>query len=104
MIRLCAYYTVPLTFTHQLMFMLYINMVLTVAVCQLFNKLLIDCDLRILPSPTAGRVDHYLHGRFFKKIFGAGQKVDGLFLVVALKTQAKTTKSTTLTLQKTLPV
>jgi len=32
---------------------------------------------------------------------GARQKVDDLFLVVALKTRAKTTKSTTPTLQKT---
>jgi len=38
-----------------------------------------------------------------RKYLGARQKVDDLFLVVAF-TQAKTTKSTTLTLQKTLPV
>ena len=37
-----------------------------------------------------------------ENIGGRGrQKVDDLFLVVALKTQAKTTKSTTPTLQKT---
>jgi len=55
-------------------------------------------------SYLSTHVEIFIGAVLEKNIWGQYKKVGDLFLVGALKTQAKTTKSTTPTLQKTPPV